>query len=111
MPERKRTRRITRQQFQHDVASWAARIGVTPKRVQIQRLTRKWASCSTAGRLTFSTDVLATAPDFRSEVIVHELLHLMIPNHGKLFRSLMKAHLGQSSRNGSSFTCSTQLEA
>ncbi len=30
---------------------------------------------------------------FREVVIVHELLHLFVPNHGKLFKSLMKAHL------------------
>lgn len=27
-------------------------------------------------------------------VIVHELLHFSIPNHGKLWKSLMRAHLG-----------------
>ncbi|HQU72418.1 MAG TPA: M48 family metallopeptidase, partial [Calditrichia bacterium] len=27
-------------------------------------------------------------------VIVHELLHLKVPNHGKLWKSLMRAHLG-----------------
>ena len=26
--------------------------------------------------------------------IVHELLHLHAPNHGKLWKSLMRAHLG-----------------
>jgi predicted metal-dependent hydrolase len=27
-------------------------------------------------------------------VIVEELLHLKVPNHGKLFRSLLRAYLG-----------------
>jgi len=27
-------------------------------------------------------------------VIVHELLHFSVPNHGKLWKSLMHAHLG-----------------
>jgi len=27
-------------------------------------------------------------------VIVHELLHSSVPNHGKLWKSLMRAHLG-----------------
>ena len=31
---------------------------------------------------------------FRREAIVHELLHLKVPNHGKLFRSLLRAYLG-----------------
>jgi predicted metal-dependent hydrolase len=30
---------------------------------------------------------------FREVVIVHELLHLLVPNHGKLFESLMNAYL------------------
>lgn len=28
-------------------------------------------------------------------VIVHELLHFSVPNHGKLWKSLMRAHLGE----------------
>ena len=27
-------------------------------------------------------------------MIVHELLHFSIPNHGKLWKALMSAHLG-----------------
>ena len=27
-------------------------------------------------------------------VIVHELLHFSVPNHGRLWKSLMRAHLG-----------------
>ena len=32
-------------------------------------------------------------PDFQDFVIAHELLHLRIPNHGKLFKALMTAQL------------------
>ncbi len=28
-------------------------------------------------------------------VIVHELLHFFVPNHGILWKSLMRAHLGE----------------
>jgi predicted metal-dependent hydrolase len=56
-------------------------------------MTRKWASCSTAGWLTFSRDLLQEETRFRDVVIVHELLHLLVPNHGKLFRSLMTAYV------------------
>jgi predicted metal-dependent hydrolase len=28
-------------------------------------------------------------------VIVHELLHFSVPNHGRLWKSLMRAHLGE----------------
>lgn len=30
---------------------------------------------------------------FRDYVVVHELVHLQVPNHGKLFKSLMRAYL------------------
>lgn len=56
-------------------------------------MTKKWASCSTAGRVTFSRDLLRRDRRFREAVIVHELLHLRVRNHGKLFRSLVNAHL------------------
>jgi hypothetical protein len=31
-------------------------------------------------------------------VIVHELIHLKVPNHGPVFRSLMKAYFPKSSK-------------
>ena len=56
-------------------------------------MTRKWASCSTSGRIYLSKDLLRESRAFREIVIAHELLHLYIPNHGKLFKSLMNAYL------------------
>jgi predicted metal-dependent hydrolase len=79
--------------FKTQVASWAARIRVQPRQVRIQAMRHKWASCSTAGTVSFSTDLLTQPADFREYVIVHELLHLKIPNHGKLFKSLLRAYL------------------
>ena len=72
---------------------WASNIGVQPNRIQIQRMTKKWASCSPAGRVCFSNDLLLENAAFREVVIVHELRHLRVPNHGKLFRSLLNAYL------------------
>jgi len=73
------------------VDQWASKIGVTPVRVQIQHMTKKWASCSPGKRISLSRDLLGEDTAFQQVVIVHELLHLRVPNHGKLFKSLMKA--------------------
>jgi predicted metal-dependent hydrolase len=48
----------------------------------------KWASCSRKGQITFNTKLLDMPSNFQRAVIVHELLHLLIPNHGKLFKSM-----------------------
>lgn len=53
----------------------------------------KWASCSRNGWLTFNSEILQQPANFRREAIVHELLHLKVPNHGKLFKNFMKSYL------------------
>jgi predicted metal-dependent hydrolase len=54
----------------------------------------KWASCSTAGHLHFNAELLRLDSGLWDYVIVHELLHFSVPNHGRLWKSLMRAHLG-----------------
>ena len=54
----------------------------------------KWASCSSNGNLNFNSELLEMDKALHDYVIVHELLHFSVPNHGKLWKSLMTAHLG-----------------
>jgi predicted metal-dependent hydrolase len=56
-------------------------------------MTRKWGSCSTAGTITLAIDLDDESEGFQDFVIVHELLHLKVPNHGRLFKALMTAHV------------------
>ncbi len=77
--------------LKNQVDQWASKIGVTPVRVQVQYMTKKWASCSPGGRVSLSKDLLREDTAFQQVVIVHELLHLRVSNHGKLFKSLMNA--------------------
>lgn len=79
-----------------EVQAWAKRMGVEPKEIRLRPMKRKWASCSSTGRLTFNTEILNQPAAFRAEVIVHELLHLKVPNHGKLFKALLKTYLENS---------------
>lgn len=84
--------------FKAEVKAWAERIHVQPREIRIRPMKSKWGSCSN-GRLTFSLDLLQQPADFRKRVIIEELLHLKVPNHGKLFRSLLKAYLNLESTN------------
>ena len=81
--------------FRAEVEAWARRIGVEPVEIRLRPMKRKWASCSSRGRLTFDTDLLRQPADFRAEAIVHELVHLKVPNHGRLFRVLASTHLSR----------------
>jgi len=83
----------TKKQFKAEITHWAAVMKVKPTQICIQRMTKKWASCSSKGRVCFSADLLQEPKTFQDFVIVHELLHLQVPNHGKLFKSLMNAYL------------------
>lgn len=86
---------ISKDVFKGEVQAWAKRIGVELKELHVRPMKRKWGSCSTSGRATFSTDLLSQSAKLRREAIVHELLHLKVPNHGKLFKALLKAYLGK----------------
>lgn len=75
------------------VRHWAARLGITAPRIHLRHMTGKWASISTRGRLTLNTDLLDLPKDLGEFVIVHELAHLLAPNHGPVFKSFLHAYL------------------
>jgi predicted metal-dependent hydrolase len=77
------------------VRTWADELDVSVASLTVRPMRRKWASCSTSGALSFSTDLLSLEGELVDYVIVHELLHLRAPNHGRLWKSLMRAHLGE----------------
>jgi predicted metal-dependent hydrolase len=54
------------------------RLKVAPRTIRIQRMTRKWGSCSSSGRITLADDLMERSSDFQAFVIVHELLHLRV---------------------------------
>ena len=84
--------------FKRRVIGWATKMDVKVRALAVRPMNAKWASCSTAGNLQFSTDLLNLDRELGDYVIVHELLHLSVPNHGKLWKSLMRAHLGDYER-------------
>ena len=86
-PDRKR-------EFKNRTYYWAKKLDVKVVWLGVRTMPNKWASCSTNGHLNFSKDLLELRQELWDYVIVHELLHFSVPNHGKLWKSLMRAHLG-----------------
>ncbi|NMB49072.1 MAG: M48 family metallopeptidase [Bacteroidales bacterium] len=85
-----------RDEFKKDVLTLAKEVGVEPKEIHIRAMKRKWASCSNKGRLTFDETLLDKPKEIKYKVILHELLHLKYPNHGKMFNSLLKTYFQKS---------------
>lgn len=75
------------------VRAWATRIGVHTPQIHVREMRRKWASISTVGRLTLDASLIRLPRELGEFVIVHELVHLLAPNHSKVFKSFMHAYL------------------
>lgn len=80
--------------FKEKVNEFAIKLDVKVNSIAIRPMSNKWASCSTNGNLNFNKDLLKIDKKLGEYVIVHELLHFHVPNHGKLWKSLMTAYLG-----------------
>ncbi len=84
----------TKKAFKIRVHEWADKLGVEMVWLGVRPMHNKWASCSTNGQLNFNSELLELDAELWDYVIVHELLRFFVPNHGKLWKSLMRAHLG-----------------
>jgi predicted metal-dependent hydrolase len=87
-----------RDEFKSRVKDWAHKLDVKVNWLALRPMKNKWASCSTAGNLNFNAELLSIDREVGDYVIVHELLHFAVPHHGKLWKSLMRAHLGDYER-------------
>ncbi|MCZ7356998.1 MAG: M48 family metallopeptidase [Candidatus Methanoperedens sp.] len=81
-------------EFKARVKEFAGKMDIEVKALAIRPMTNKWASCSTDGNLNFNKELLDMDKEIGDYVIVHELLHFKVPNHSKLWKSLMTAYLG-----------------
>jgi predicted metal-dependent hydrolase len=85
----------SKEEFKGCVRRWAEKLDIEVKTISLRPMRRKWASYSRRNDLLiFNSELLAAEKEIGEHVIVHELLHFRVPNHGKLWKSLMAAHLG-----------------
>jgi predicted metal-dependent hydrolase len=84
----------TKSDFKQRVLYYANEIDIKVNSISIRPMKNKWASCSTKGNLSFNQELLNKSKKIIDYVIVHELLHFRVPNHGKLWKALMMAYIG-----------------
>jgi predicted metal-dependent hydrolase len=84
-----------KEEFKCCVLEWADKLDIEVRALSVRPMRNKWVSCSLQGNLSFNSELMDLDRELGKYVIVHELLHFFVPNHGKLWKSLMRLHLGE----------------
>ena len=83
----------SKKEFKMAIDKWIDKIKVRPKEIHIRIMKKKWASYSQRGRITFNKELLKMKKEFGEYVILHEMLHMKIPNHGKMYKRFMDIYM------------------
>lgn len=70
----------------------ARRIGVAPTGVSVRRFKARWGSCHRNGQLVFHWPLIQAPHPIIDAVVIHELCHLLHPNHSNAFWQLVHHH-------------------
>ena len=76
------------------VDKWEPVLGVKAGRLSAQKMKSKWGSCNIQnGNIRLNSELAKFPKGALEHVMVHELVHLLEPSHGKRFYSLMDEFL------------------
>ena len=75
------------------VAYWSAVMGLSPTGVKITSARRRYGSCSGKNSLCFSCFLMQQPEAAIELVVVHELCHIRVKNHGPDFYALLAQYL------------------
>ncbi len=67
------------------VQYYAPKVDVTPRRIAVRELGRRWASCTPAGNLAFHWKCMMAPPTIIDFIVVHELCHFHHLDHTDAF--------------------------
>jgi predicted metal-dependent hydrolase len=75
------------------IRKWEQRLNVRVRGYYLRRMKTRWGTCNyRTGHVRLNTE-LVTKPAYLLEyVLVHEMVHLIVPNHGARFVALMNEH-------------------
>lgn len=76
------------------VADWAKRLNVPEPSYGVKRMKTKWGSCNTSDRrIWLNLELIKKPPECLSYVVLHEMAHLLEPNHGERFVGLLDRYM------------------
>lgn len=76
------------------IAKWQERLGVEVERFFIQRMKTKWGGSSPVRRtIRLNLELVKKDPECLDYVILHELAHFLVPNHGERFVAILNQNM------------------
>ena len=86
----KQYREILKPKLEEYLAFWERQTGLHPERWQMRDMKTRWGSCNPRTKKLWFSVGLAEKPDECIEyVVLHELAHLKIANHGADFKAFL----------------------
>lgn len=82
-------RRMARLLIEERLEFFGRRLGLAFNRVFIRDQKTRWGSCSTGKNLNFNWRLVMAPPPVMDYIIIHELIHLVEPNHSGRFWTLV----------------------
>ena len=75
------------------IQKWEPKLNVTVRKYFLQRMKTRWGSCNPkAGHIRLNTELVKKPKDLLEYVIVHEMAHLIEPNHSDRFVAILDNH-------------------
>ncbi len=76
------------------VTAWTSAMALPTPEYRVKRMKTRWGSCNPRARRIWLNLALAQRrPELLEYVVVHELAHLRVADHGPDFKALMSSHL------------------
>lgn len=76
------------------VTKWEKRLGVTVERFYVQKMKTMWGSCNPARRtIRLNLELAKKLPECLDYVVLHEILHFFVQDHGEVFQALLDQHM------------------
>lgn len=75
------------------IRKWEGKLEVSVTAYHLQRMKTKWGGCNhRRGSIRLNTELVKKPRDLLEYVIVHEMMHLIVPRHDERFVTLMDHH-------------------
>jgi predicted metal-dependent hydrolase len=87
-------RELLRERAKSLTTEWAMRLEVEPPLIGIKRMKTKWGACNPeANRIWLNLELIKKPPECISYLVLHEITHLLEPNHDEAFLAFLDRHM------------------